>query len=104
MDRHTDLPLFRWTPPSVEVIPFPCRARVGKIRRTAQQLDEDTKRGAEAYWRRTVTDLRRQMERAGVSAARIEAELRVFFDEVQSELNRRARGSIRNHPEEGGAA
>ena len=90
MDCHTDLPLFSWSPPQVEVIPFPCRARVGKIRRTAQQLDENTKRGAEAYWRRTVADMRRQMERAGISAGRIEEELHVFFDAVQRELNRRA--------------
>ncbi len=104
MDRHSDLPLFRWTPPPVEVIPFPTTKRVGKIRRTAQQLYESTQRGAEAYWRRTVTDLRRQMERAGIAEDRIERELRAFFDAVQGELNRRACQAVRRQPEGGDAA
>lgn len=98
MDQHSDLPLFRWTPPVVEVIPFPMTKRVGKIRRTAEMLDENTQRGAEAYWRRTVTDLRRQMQRAGVPDDRIDRELRQFFDAVQSELNVRAARKNQSRP------
>ena len=98
MDNHSDLPLFSWTPPMVEIIPFPAAKRVGKIRRTAQLLDENTARGAEAYWRRTVSDLHRQMDRAGVPADRIEAELRSFFDAVQEELTRRSYAGRQSRP------
>ncbi|MBO0905575.1 DUF6074 family protein [Jiella sonneratiae] len=97
-DEPRGLPLFDWSPPTADVIPFPAKARVGKIRRTAEMIDETTTRGAEAYWRRTVSDLRRQMERACVPADRIETELRAFFDAVQTELTRRAYAGHRSRP------
>ncbi|WP_427026581.1 DUF6074 family protein (plasmid) [Aureimonas ureilytica] len=104
MNNHDDLPLFRWKPPQVEVIPFPCRSRIGKIRRTAQLLDENTQKAASAHWKRTTADLERQMERAGISEDRIAAELADFHDAVKVELHRRARQSGRTHRDGGDAA
>ncbi|RIX97159.1 hypothetical protein D3218_19035 [Aureimonas flava] len=86
--------MFRWTPALAEVIPFPCRARIAKVRRTAQILDETTPQGADAYWERTVSDLRRQMQAAGILGDRIDAELRTFFDAVQAELYRRGYAAL----------
>lgn len=88
MSHHDDLPLFRWTPPQVEVIPFPCRSRVGKIRRTAEYLTGSTQRGRDAYWRRAVTDLTNQMRRAGIADDRIDQEIADFRDGVEAELRR----------------
>lgn len=90
MDHHADLPLFRWTPPQVEVIPFPCRSRIGKARRVADMIFGTTDRGAEAYWLRTLSDLRRQMARVGIPDDRIEMEIDAFRVAVQKELDRRA--------------
>lgn len=90
---HDDLPLFRWTPPSAEVIPFPVARRVGKIRRTAQLVDESTDKAARAHWNRTVDDLTRQMARAGIPPEHIEAELRAFSGAVLAELAKRSQGA-----------
>ncbi|WP_420712767.1 DUF6074 family protein [Ancylobacter sp. SL191] len=60
------------------VIPFPADKRVGKIQRVAQVLSERRGKGADAYWRRTVDDLRRSMERAGLDTEMIERELEAF--------------------------
>jgi hypothetical protein len=75
-----------------EIIPFPAKNRVGHIRRTADRIYfSRTAREAEAYWRRAVDGLRRQMEKAGIDDDRIEAELRTFHDCVQAEMARIAR-------------
>ena len=83
------LELLAWSPKRVEVIPFPTKNRVGHIRRTADRIFYSrTNREAEAYWRRAIDGLRRQMEKAGVADLRIEAELRAFADSVQGEIRR----------------
>lgn len=104
MSGHDDIPLLRWNPPQVEVIPFPCASRVGKIRRTAQLLSENTKKVASAHWRRTTGDLERQMKRVGIDDDRIAAELANFYDAVKVELYRRAHQSGRTSHDGGDAA
>lgn len=99
--RDRDLPLFSWTPPACVVIPFPARHRVGKVRHVSEVLYRKRGHDADAYWRRIVNDLRRQMERAGIPSDRIDAEARDFFDAVQADLQRRA---WRDHGSPGGAA
>lgn len=47
-----------------------------------------TKKGVEAHWKRSLADLRRQMERAGIDAEIIEREVASFEVAVQSELGR----------------
>jgi hypothetical protein len=82
---------------SFEIIPFPAKNRVGHIRRTADRIfNSRTNREAEAYWKRAVDGLHRQMEKADVPEARIEAELRTFHDCVQAEMGRLAR-RMRKH-------
>ncbi|WP_425349327.1 DUF6074 family protein [Consotaella salsifontis] len=83
-----DLPLFQWQQPECEIIPFPGKNRVAKIRRAAEMLESTTDRGAAAYWRRLTDDMARQMARAGISAERIEAEIEDFFGEVLKEVHR----------------
>lgn len=95
-DKPTDLPLFRWQPPTAEVIPFPCRARVGKIRQTADLiLASQTNRAANARWRQVSDGIVKQMERAGIADAVIRAEVRVFADAVGAEVARRSHGAVR---------
>jgi len=92
MNRHDDLPLFRWTPPEVEVIPFPTSKRVGLIRRVAEFIQfSRTEQEGKAYWRRTIDGMIRQMERAGVPDERIEKEVDTFHDCVQAQMHRIAR-------------
>ncbi|ORE97471.1 DUF6074 family protein [Aurantimonas sp. 22II-16-19i] len=98
IDMHSDLPLFAFVDVKADVIPFPCRYRIAKVRRAAVMIEANTDRGAEAYWRRTVSDLRKQMERAGIASCRIDAELRSFFDAVQHEMTRRSYAGQRSRP------
>ena len=101
-DKHHDLPLFRWRPPEVEVIPFPCRARIGKIRQTAELiLASATDRAASARWRQVTEGIARQMERAGIPAASIDAEIQNFTHAVNAEVVRRSRGQRTYNPEGG---
>lgn len=89
MTQHHDLPLFRWTPPIVEIIPFPVSKRVGHIRRVAARLKSSrTQREADAGWKQAVDSIGRQMERVGISADRINDELRSFHVGVIGELRR----------------
>lgn len=90
MRANSDLPLFEWRPPQCDVIPFPARSRVGKIRRVGDVLEGKTGKGADQYWRQIRDGMRSQMEKAGIPADRIDAELRDFFAAVQAELQRRA--------------
>lgn len=78
--------------PEIGVVPFPLEKRVGHIRRTADRVFNcRTAREAEAYWRRAVVSLHRQMEKAGVSEERIEREILAFHSSVQTEMGRLAR-------------
>lgn len=88
VDRHDDLPLFRWSPPACQVIAFPTTKRIGKIRRTAQILSEKSGKAADRYWQQVVGGMRSQMTTAGIPEGEIEAELRAFFAAVQIEMVR----------------
>lgn len=82
------LDLLSWRP-AVQVIPFPMRHRVGHIRRTAERIQfSRTQREADAYWKRAVDGIIRQMERAGVPDDRIDAEVATFQACVQAEVHR----------------
>ncbi|MCV0426221.1 MAG: DUF6074 family protein [Roseibium sp.] len=74
-----DLPRFHWKQDS-KVIPFPCSKRVGKIRRVTEVLTNksDCPKDAAIYWKRIMTDLERQMSRAGIEQDLIEIELQEF--------------------------
>ena len=99
-----DLPLLRWASPAAEIIPFPAGKRIGKIRRTAQLVTESTDRAATAHWNRTVADITRQMERAGIPAERVAQELKAYTGAVLTEATRLSRGSIQSWPDGGDAA
>ncbi|WAJ30964.1 DUF6074 family protein [Antarcticirhabdus aurantiaca] len=88
--------LFDWQPPAATVIPFPTSKRVGLIRRTAARIVESrTQKEADAIWRRTVDDMARQMERAGIGEVRIDVELTALREGVQVEMARLARRPCR---------
>lgn len=89
MSARADLPLFAHRSSNPVVIPFPAKARVGKIRRMVEVVTAiGTEKGVEAHWKRSLADLRRQMERAGIDADRIEREVVSFENAVQSEITR----------------
>lgn len=69
-----------------EVIPFPAKKRVGKIRRTAEVLFNRSGRSAECYWRQVRDGMVSQMERAGLPPDVIDLEVRDFFNAVQMEM------------------
>lgn len=81
--------------PSASVVPFPTRFRTGKIARTAETILNSTEKATAYHWRRTIADMRRQMERAGLAEAVIESEVRVFADAVGAEVARRSHGAVR---------
>ncbi|WP_367715139.1 DUF6074 family protein [Nitratireductor sp. GISD-1A_MAKvit] len=85
-DDH-NLPLFSWSPPACVVIPFPAASRIGRIRHVAQILVKKRGNDADAYWRRIIKDMDRQMARAGIEKPQREIELRSFFDGVRKELD-----------------
>ncbi len=92
IDKHGDVPLFRWSPPTADVVPFPCRRRIGRIRRMADLLiAASTDRARNARWRQTTDAMAEQMMRAGFDADCIAAELEAFHDAVQREIDRRVR-------------
>lgn len=90
MDKHSDLPLFRWEPPKVQVIPFPLAARKGKIRDVAEKFAGKTRPQQEAYWRQVREHQLRNLGRLGLSNDIVLREWRSFYDAVQGELNRRS--------------
>ncbi len=85
--RSDELPLFAWQP-SKQVLIFPLKKRVGKIRHTATKLVRKQGDDADLYWKQVVAANRKHLERVGMSEAEIDAELQTFFDAVQSELVR----------------
>lgn len=85
--RSDDLPLFAWQP-SKQVLLFPLKRRVGKIRHTATKLVRKHGDDADLYWKQVVAANRKHLERIGMPEAEIETELRNFFDAVQAELVR----------------
>lgn len=81
-----DLPLFRWSPPQAQVIPFPSTKRIGRIRKAVEVISSRKPRGAEAYWRQITDAMRRQLEAAGFDHDTIEAEVNAFAAEVAYRL------------------
>tara|TARA_R110002020_G_scaffold36894_37_gene111039 strand:- start:1937 stop:2245 length:309 start_codon:yes stop_codon:yes gene_type:complete len=77
-----DLPLFSWSPPQCEVIPFPSAKRIGRIRKAVEVISTRKPKGAEAYWRQITEAMRRQMDAAGLDETTIEAEVSAFAAEV----------------------
>lgn len=73
------------------VICFPMRRRLGKIRRTAELLSARRGRSADHYWRQTVAGIVGHLTKAGLSEAAIRQEVKTFSDAVQEELRRAAR-------------
>jgi hypothetical protein len=69
------------------IIPFPAAKRVGKIRHTAELLAERSGKGAEHYWQQVIGGMRSQMTTAQLEPEVIDAELRVFADEVSAEIH-----------------
>lgn len=104
MTTPLDLPLFAWKSPTADVVPFPAAKRIGKIRRTAQLVVESTERAATAHWKRTISDMTRHLERAGIPSATIDAEIEAFKNAVGIAIARRTRGSMRLNLDDGGAA
>ncbi|MBC6714703.1 hypothetical protein H9Q09_00695 [Aurantimonas sp. DM33-3] len=90
MDRHSDLPLFRWEPPKAEIIPFPLASRVGRIRDVVDRFSGKTRAQQEAYWRQVRDGQLRSLRRLGLPEQIVIDEWRKFFDAVQTELTRRA--------------
>lgn len=83
------LPLFQWRP-SRQVLLFPLDRRVGKVRHTARKLAGKHGEDASLYWKQVTASNRKHLERIGMNQADIEAELREFFDAVQSEMTRQS--------------
>ncbi|TIT64344.1 MAG: hypothetical protein E5W90_22860 [Mesorhizobium sp.] len=73
------------------VICFPMRRRLGKIRRTAELLSARRGRSADHYWRQTVAGIVGQLTRVGLTEVAIRQEVQAFSDAVQEELQRAAR-------------
>jgi Family of unknown function (DUF6074) len=77
--KNKNLPSYNWYS-SPKVIPFPCSRRIGKVRRVAEVLSRKANcpKDATTYWKRIITDLERQMTKAGIDPDRIETELQQF--------------------------
>ncbi|QND57879.1 DUF6074 family protein [Mesorhizobium huakuii] len=89
MVRDDDLPLFRWQPVGVEVIPFPLIRRVGKIRDVASKmLAKSTDRHAESYRDQVTTGLVGHLNRLGIPEQERDEQLGQFWSAVQSEIIR----------------
>lgn len=74
-------------PEPVEIIPFPCKNRVGLIRRTAERVHYSrTDREAADFRRRATDGLRKQMEKIGVPPYRISSEVAAFAALMEREI------------------
>lgn len=98
----TQLDLLSWEPPHhCEVLLFPLWRRADKVRQVADRLECKQGSAADRYWRQTVSRLRGELIRAGMSEDDATAELLAFHHTVQAELQSRA---WRGHGTPGGAA
>ena len=79
-----------------EVIAFPARRRLGKIRRTAEVLSTRNGRGADRYWKQVIDLMRAQMTMCGLPSDVVERGLRAFADEVFARIG--------NQPNDGSVA
>ncbi|TPM33719.1 hypothetical protein FJ955_02975 [Mesorhizobium sp. B2-2-2] len=84
---HNRLPLVEWPPVECQIVPFPTKNRLGKIRRTAEILGGRHGKGADQYWQQVIGGMRSQMEKAGLPTSVIETELQGFADAVLARLS-----------------
>ncbi|WP_028034120.1 DUF6074 family protein [Chelativorans sp. J32] len=98
-----DLPLLAWQPPR-RVLLFPLTKRIGKVRHTALKLSEKNGEDANLYWKQVVAANRKHLERVGLSAEEIDAEIREFFEAVRGEMYRLAYECNRSGQRPGGGA
>lgn len=100
MRHDVDLPLFRWRPASVEIIPFPLTRRVGRIREVAaKMLAKSTDRHAESYRDQVTAGLMGHLTRIGLPEQEKAKHLDQFWKAVQAEIARQ-----RPHSRPGGSA
>ncbi|MER9840555.1 DUF6074 family protein [Mesorhizobium australicum] len=95
-DTHSDLPLFRWEPPTKgEIIPFPAGKRIGRINRVARDLVlfKKTQRTRDSYWNEVSGAMWRQFEKAGIPEEEAMRQLEAFRDGVENEMCRLIYGS-----------
>jgi uncharacterized protein YnzC (UPF0291/DUF896 family) len=72
------------------MIPFPLAARVGKVRRCAEVLQSSANQAIrDAYWRKTVAQLREKLEQLGLIDEEVRNQIRQFREAVQQEYLRR---------------
>jgi hypothetical protein len=71
---------------NAEIVVFPVKHRIGKIRRTAALLSTRHGRAAASYWQQVVIRMVGQMAVAGVDDAVIRLEIEAFHKAVQAEL------------------
>ncbi|RWC76087.1 MAG: hypothetical protein EOS30_09850 [Mesorhizobium sp.] len=76
-----------WRAAPCQIVPFPARMRIGKIRRTAEILGGRHGKGADRYWQQVIGGMRSQMEKASLPSALIESELQGFADAVFAQLS-----------------
>ncbi|OWV87344.1 hypothetical protein ATY75_03270 [Rhizobium sp. N122] len=72
-----------------QMIPFPLKARVAKVRRVAEVYQRKDGNDRKAYWRSEINRLGDQLEVLGIDEAHIDAQLDEFKRAVQAEINRR---------------
>lgn len=72
-----------------QMIPFPLKARVGKVRRVAEVYQKKAGNDRAAYWRSEINRLADQLEALGFDGVEIDDQLGEFKQAVQSEINRR---------------
>ncbi|NTF43086.1 DUF6074 family protein [Rhizobium rhizogenes] len=72
-----------------QMIPFPLKARVGKVRRVAEVYQRKTGNDQAAYWRTEVQRLGDHLAELGFEYDLINSELGEFKRAVQSEIDRR---------------
>ena len=73
-DETRSLPLFDWSPPAVQLIPFPFSARIGRARHVATRLlTKRTEKERDAYCHAVDDHTRQAMEKLGASESEIVA-------------------------------
>ncbi len=87
MRSDTQPDLLSWQA-SCSFLVFPLNRRVGKVRHVASILAHKHGKDAEAYWRQVTSGISISLDRIGMSDADKAAQIKVFFDAVQSELVR----------------
>lgn len=79
----------RSTSKTAVIIAFPASKRVGKWRRVAENMDGATEKARSAQLKRALDDMEKQMKRASLPSAIIQAEQEAFERAVLAELARR---------------